>query len=160
MNNGKLFLAGVTGGAAMSVVMGIARAMGMPVNLEMMLGTLPGLSPGPVTWTIGLVMHLMLSGLIALVYGFLFERVLHRTSIGAGLIVSLGHVVIAGLFMGMVPLMHPMIPEQMAAPGFFMANLGVMGVAAEVMLHLMYGAIVGGLAAAALTRRVASPAYA
>ncbi|MBA2321783.1 MAG: hypothetical protein H0V89_11590 [Deltaproteobacteria bacterium] len=159
MSKGKLFFAGVVGGAAMSVVMGIARAMGMQVNLEMMLGTLPGLQPGPLTWIIGLVMHLMISGLIALVYGVVFERVLHRAGIGAGLLVSIGHTLLAGLFMGMVPMMHPLIPEQMPAPGFFMANIGVMGVAAEVMLHLMYGAIVGGLAGGALTRRVESPAH-
>ena len=63
------------------------------------------------------------------------------------MLIAAGHTIVAGMFMGLVPHLHPTIPEQMPAPGFFMANLGAMGVIAEVVLHLMYGAIVGGLAA-------------
>ena len=33
----------------------------------------------------------------------------------------------------------------MPAPGAFMANLGMMGVGAFFMLHLIYGAIVGAM---------------
>ena len=47
--------------------------------------------------------------------------------------------------MAMMPAMHPLIPEQMPAPGAFMANMGLMGVIAEIMLHLIYGAIVGAM---------------
>ena len=53
--------------------------------------------------------------------------------------------IIGGLFMGVVPMMHPLVPETMPAPGFFMANMGVMGVVAELGLHVIYGAIVGAM---------------
>lgn len=52
---------------------------------------------------------------------------------------------VAGLFMAMVPAMHPLVPEQMPAPGPFMANLGAMGIIAEFVLHAVYGGIVGGV---------------
>jgi hypothetical protein len=45
----------------------------------------------------------------------------------------------------MMPIMHPLVPEMMPAPGAFMANLGMMGVGAFFMLDLIYGAIVGAM---------------
>ncbi len=51
MHTSKAFMAGVIGGAAMSLLMFMGReVMGMQANLEMMLGTMIGMSPGPMTW--------------------------------------------------------------------------------------------------------------
>lgn len=146
MKLGTAFVAGVVGGAAMSLLMWMARTMmDMPANLEMMLGTMLGMMPGPTAWLIGLVMHLLISGLIALIYAWGFERVTHRAGwlVGAGFGVL--HAIIAGLVMGMMPAMHPLMPEQMPPPGAYMSNLGAMGVIAEFMLHIVYGAIVGAI---------------
>lgn len=145
MKTGRAFMAGALGGLVMTVLTAIARAMGMQVNLEMLLGTMFGLSPGSAAWVLGLVMHLMISGLIALLYAFGFERVTHRAGAGIGAAFSFIHMVIAGVFMGVIPMMHPLVPEQLPAPGAFMVNMGAMGVGAFVMLHLIYGAIVGGI---------------
>jgi len=145
MKAGTAFVAGVVGGAVMSVLMWMARTMlGMPVNLEMMLGTMVA-DPGTTAWLIGFVMHLMISGAIALLYAWGFENVTHRAGwlVGAGF--SLIHIVIAGVVMGMMPMMHPRMPNPISPPGAFMSNLGVMGIVAEVMLHVIYGAIVGAM---------------
>lgn len=144
MKAGTAFWAGVVGGAVMSVFLAIARAMGMPARLEMMMGTML-LEPGTTAFIVGLMMHLMISGLIALIYAWGFESVTHRAGwlVGAGFAVI--HTLIAGSVMGMMPMMHPRMPGEMPPPGYFMANLGAMGVIAEVMLHLMYGAIVGAM---------------
>ncbi len=142
MNYGRAFLAGVVGGAVMSVIMEMARnLMGMEVHLERMLGTMLGLQPSTMTWLIGLVMHLVISGLIALLYAAGFEYVTHRAGWMMGVAFSLVHILIGGVFMGLMPMMHPMVPEMMPAPGAFMSNLGTMGVAAFVMLHMIYGAM-------------------
>ncbi len=94
----------------------------------------------------GFVMHLMISGLIALVYAWGFEHVTHRATAGIGVGFSLIHSVIAGLFMGMVPAMHPLIQSgQMPAPGYFMANKGGMYIIALFVMHAVYGAIVGAM---------------
>lgn len=36
-------------------------------------------------------------------------------------------------------------PQRRVAPGAFMSNLGTMGVIAEIMLHLIYIAVVGAM---------------
>jgi hypothetical protein len=145
MKTGKAFLAGVVGAVAMSLIMAMARAMGMEVNLEMMLGTMFGASPGPGTWLFGLMMHLVISGLIALLYALGFEYVAHRAGWKIGLAFSLIHIAIGGIVMGMMPMMHPLVPEQLSAPGAFMINHGMLGLGAFIMLHMIFGAIVGGM---------------
>ena len=145
MNWGKAFIAGVIGGAVMSILLALARAMGMPANLEVMQGTMLGLEPGATAWIVGFIMHLMISGLIALVYAAGFEYVTHRAGWLVGVAFSIVHVLIGGIVMGMVPAMHPLIPEQMPAPGYFMAGMGMMGVIGFIMEHMIYGAIVGAM---------------
>lgn len=145
MKAGRAFLAGVVGGAAMTALMWMARTMiGMPANLEMMLGTMVA-DPGTTAWMIGFVMHLMISGAIALMYAWGFENVTHRAGWTTGATFSVVHIVIAGLVMGMMPMMHPRMPSPISPPGFFMSNLGMMGIVALVMLHVVYGAIVGAM---------------
>jgi hypothetical protein len=117
--------------------------MGMPVNLELLLGTVTGASPSTVTWIVGLIMHLIISGLIAPVYAVGFEYVVHRAGWLVGLALGIIHSLIGGAFLGLMPKMHPMVPEIMPAPGAFMSNLGMIGIVAFVVLHLIYGAIVG-----------------
>lgn len=152
MNTGKAFVAGVIGGAVMSALMWMGRLMGMPANLEMMLGTMI-MEPGTTAWILGLVMHLMISGLIALIYAWVFEHVTHRAGwlVGAGF--GIVHAIIGGMVMGMMPAMHPRMPDPMMPPGAFLSNLGPMGVVAEFVLHIVYGAIVGAIYAPVLRAR-------
>lgn len=145
MKTSKAFFAGVIGGAVMSILMLMARqAMGMEVKLELLLGTM-FMEPGSAAWGVGIVMHLVISGMIAVAYAWAFENVLHRSGWEAGALVSSVHVLVAGVFMGMMPMMHPLVPDMMPGPGFFMLNLGVMGFIALVMLHVIFGAIVGSM---------------
>ena len=144
MNVRKALIAGLVGGAAMTVLAWLVRQMGIAMNAEMMLGTMVS-SPGGAAWLIGFAMHMMLSAVIALAYAAGFERVTHRAGAVVGLGFAVIHVIIAGMVMGMIPGMHPMIPEQMPAPGAFMANMGTTFVALFVIEHLMYGTIVGAL---------------
>lgn len=151
MNFGRAFIAGVIGGAVMTVLMFMGRMMGMTaMNLEMAMGSMITQTIGSTSWIIGFVMHLMISGLIALVYAFGFENITHKagwlTGAGFGVI----HVIIAGIFMGMMGMMHPLmvssqpVPDgRLLAPGYFAMNFGMMTTVAFIMLHLIYGAIVG-----------------
>jgi len=142
MNTGRAFGVGVVGGIVMSIVLAMARLMGIPANLEMMEGTM-FMDPGPMAWVMGFIMHLVLSGLIALVYAWGFEHVTHRSGalVGAGF--GIVHAVIAGMVMGMMPMIHPRMPSPVMPPGAFMSHLGIMGPIAVFMLHMIYGAIVG-----------------
>ena len=144
MKVGKALIAGFAGGAAMTALAWLVRQMGIDMNAEMMLGTMVS-PPGTAAWLIGFAMHMMLSAVIALIYALGFERVTHRAGAVVGLGFAVIHVIIAGMVMGMIPALHPMIPEQMPAPGAFMANMGTTFVALFVIEHLMYGTIVGAL---------------
>jgi hypothetical protein len=145
MKVGKAIIAGLVGGVAMTILAWLVRLAGLPMNAEMMLGSMVSSSPGATTWLIGFLMHLTISALIALAYAWGFERVTHRAGAVVGLGFAVIHVIIAGIVMAMIPAIHPMIPEQMPAPGAFMANMGGTFVALFVIEHLLYGAIVGAL---------------
>lgn len=145
MKAGRAFGAGVVGGLVMTGGFGAAvRAFGLPVNLELVLGTL-FLPRGLTAWIVGLVMHLVISGAIALVYAWGFERVTHRADAGVGAVFSVVHLVIAGLALLAIPAIHPLIPERMAAPGAFMSGMGALGIVLFVIEHVIYGAIVGAM---------------
>lgn len=145
MKAGKAFIAGIVGGFAMTLLMVLGRALGMKANAEMMLGTMFGGQPGAGTWVLGLLVHLMLSGLIALGYSVGFEYMTRRAGLGIGVAFSIPHAIIGGLVMGMIPAVHPMIPEMMPAPGAFMANMGALYVVAFFVEHMLYGGIVGAI---------------
>jgi hypothetical protein len=145
MKSGTALVAGLVGGVAMTVLAWLVRRLGLDMNAETMLGSMVSSSPGLATWRIGFVMHLVISALIALAYAWGFERVTHRAGAVVGLGFAVIHVIIAGLVMAMIPAIHPMIPEQMPAPGAFMANMGGTFVALFVLEHLLYGAIVGAM---------------
>lgn len=144
MNYNKALVAGVIGAIVMTIIMAMARAMGMPVNLEMMLGTMMGGPPSAAKWVMGdhpphRGRHLRAD----LCRGVRIPDTPRRLAgrLGFGVM----HTLFSGLLLAMMPAMHPLVPEMMPAPGAFMANLGMMGVGAFFILHLIYGAIVGAI---------------
>ena len=145
MKMSKAILGGVIGAVAMSLIMAMARAMGMKVMLEQMLGTMTGMMPSATTFGIGLAIHLMMGAAFGVIYGWVFEHVVHRGRWTAGALVALPHVLVVGLMMGAIPMIHPLMLSPMPAPGVFMSHLGGLGVVAMIMLHLIFGAIVGGV---------------
>jgi hypothetical protein len=146
MKTGRAFLAGVIGAVVMSAILWIARnMMGIPAHMEMMLGTIVVPNPALTAWLVGFAIHLTIGGILAVIYAWGFEHITHRSGWLVGALFGLANAVVAGLVMGIIPAVHPMIPEQMPAPGAFMRNLGAIGIAAEFALHAIYGAIVGAL---------------
>lgn len=153
MNFGKAFLAGVVGGAVMTVMVAMGRMIGMTqMNLEMALGSMMTQTISTMSWVMGLVMHLIISGLIACLYAVGFEYVTHRAGWLIGVGFSIIHIIIGGTVMGMMGNIHPMMvqaapppPGRLLAPGFFATNFGMMTTMAFVVLHLIYGAIVGAM---------------
>lgn len=143
MKIGKAFLAGVMGGIATTVVLAIVRATGVPVNLEEVMGSMITGALGPTAFSIGFILHLVISGLIALLYAVGFEYGTRRADWLIGVAFSLVHTLLAGLFTIVLPLIHPLMTSDVAAPGPFMAGLGLTGVALFILMHLVYGAVVG-----------------
>lgn len=145
MNTWRAFYSGVIGGAVFALLLALGRMVGISVNLSILLGTMLGVSIGTGAWLVGFIMHLVVSGLIALLYALGFEYITHRAGSIVGLGFSLVHIILAGLFLGIIPSIHPRIPTQLNAPGIFLSNIGTGGVIEFVLFHLIYGLIVGSL---------------
>jgi len=143
MRAARAVVFGVIGAAAMSVLSALLRAVGVNVHLELILGTLFGGAPSATTFALGLVLHLGIGALFGLIYGYLFERVWDHGGAGTGMLLAAIHAALIGMLIGLTPQFHPLVPEVIADPGPFFANVGLAGVLAFFGLHVMYGAIVG-----------------
>ncbi len=146
MRIGKALLAGVVGGAVMSLAAWIARAtLGIEIDIAMMLGTLFGAPPVPSTWVLGFLAHLATSGVIAMVYALAFEYVTHRAGWLRGALFAIVHALLAGAALTLIPAVHALIPERVPAPGVFWMEGGAPYVVAFFSFHLLYGTVVGAV---------------
>jgi hypothetical protein len=154
MRVGLAFLAGVIGGAVMIALLVIARAFGWTdLNFGMIWGSIFTQHISAGTWVLGFVIHLVVSGLVALIYAAIFEAI--RTSNwGLGLIGGAIHAVIAGFLFAGLPSINTLMPETIANPGAFAANYGAFTVVAFIATHLIYGMIVGGMYVPVHTHRL------
>jgi hypothetical protein len=140
----RAILFGVLGASAISVASVGFRAVGVPIELEMLLGTAFGMQPGMGAFAAGLVVHLVLGGAIGLTYAWLMETVWKHGGAGMGAILAFIHASMVGMAVGLTPQFHPMVPRQLADPGAYFSNAGTVGVVAFYGVHLLYGLIVGG----------------
>lgn len=145
MKKGQAFWAGIVGGVVMSLLLALARAMGIEANLELMLGTLLFPEAGGGAWLAGFLMHLLISGAIGLLYALGFEHFSHRAGVPVGIGLGIIHLLIGGIFLGLMPRLHPHMPEVLSEPGAFLVNGGAAGVLTFIIVHLSYGAVMGGM---------------
>ncbi len=123
-------MAGVVGALVMSVIMFWLRAVGVPLHIEQQLAV----ALGTRIWLVGFLAHLLIGGAIALVYGIVFEVIFHRSGVGAGVVLGAMNTIFAGFAWAVI-----------GGPGRFWGGLGPEGVAALFLVHMAYGAVVGGL---------------
>ncbi len=142
-NVGRAILGGFVGTLVMTMIMYAAPMMSMPkMDIAAMLGSMlnggqmPALMSGP--WLMGMMMHLF-DGIIIfpLIYAFLLFRILPGSPWLRGVIWGL---ILWLLSQGMVMPMMGM--------GVFSANApnAMMSVVGSLMGHIIYGAILGGIA--------------
>lgn len=143
MRPGKAILFGVIGAAAISLFSAILRALGLPMSIEIYLGTITGLAPAGAAFGLGLALHLVLGGLFGLLYSALFERVWSHGGAFTGMLLSTLHAGLIGMLLGLADHVHPLVPSRLVDPGPYFSHLGVAGVVSFFLMHLVYGAIVG-----------------
>lgn len=148
-NAGAAIGAGLVGTAAMTVVlyMGIAMMPGqMKMNLLYMLGTMMTRNKGA-AYLMGAMMHTVMGIVFALIHTGLYQALGLETGLAAwGLLFGLGHWMVVGMGMAMIGSMHPLMRAgELQAPGLFVKNYPAMTVGGFLMLHLLYGLLVGVL---------------
>ncbi|MDA1256958.1 MAG: hypothetical protein O3C10_03830 [Chloroflexi bacterium] len=131
----------------MTVLLYMGRAMmpeKMPMNILHMEGTMVTRNTGQ-AYMAGLMMHAMMGVVFAIIHTLLFQAFdLDSNLVVWGIVFGAAHWVIAGMGMGMIATMHPMMRSgEMAAPGAFVRNLPGMTVMGFFMVHIVYGLVVG-----------------
>ena len=146
---GWAILAGLVGGAVMAVIlyMGIIlMPQQMKMNLFMMLGTMV-LPVGAAAFLMGAMVHAGMSVVFGLIHGGVFAALdIDSAEAAWGLLFGVAHWAVVGMSLGMLPLMHPrMRSGEIASPGFFALGYPPMTAMGFLMLHLVFGVIVGVL---------------
>lgn len=148
MDIGMAIVAGIVATAVMTALMYGARVMKMNMDMPRMLGLM--FSPPEnrsMVYLIGFVMHFMMGGIFGLLYAALFEALDISAGILWGGFFGLVHGLVAGMALGMMPAMHPRMGEGqvLTAPGPFAVKWGGMLPAGIIMLHIVFGAVVGAI---------------
>ncbi len=123
----KAVVAGLVGTAAMTGLMLMAPAMGLPpMNVGAMLGSVMG---GSVV--LGWVAHFMIGAMLAIGYPFVAPRLP-------------GPSAVRGMLFGVAPwLVAHLVVMPMMGAGFFSGS--VLVAAASLMGHLLYGTVLGAV---------------
>jgi hypothetical protein len=146
MRAGLAFIAGVIGGAVMIGFIAIIRGLGIAnLDLSMLWGSLFTHTFSGGTWVLGFIVHLIVSGLIALVFAAVFEAI--RASnwrlglIGGAIVAIIAGFIVAGYH---VPVSDT-ATASVESPGAFTINYGAASLITFVIGYLIYGVIVGSM---------------
>ena len=135
--------AGIAAGVAMSAIAVGMKPLGLELDPHQMWATMLR-AHGAAGYFLGVVVHLVLSGVVGLVYAVGFEVVGAERSLWAwGLLGGAIHWLVAGLVMGLIPAVRPDVAEPRRAPGPFLKNFGMPDVPAFLADHLVYGLVFG-----------------
>lgn len=136
-----------TGVMTAMLYMGIAlMPQRMTMNLLYMLGTM--MTRGTTAaYLVGAMMHGSMGVVFALSHVGAYQVFgLQSDLLGWGVFFGFLHWIAFGVGLGMVGTVHPLMRTgQMAAPGAFALNYPAATVAGALMVHLVYGALVGVL---------------
>lgn len=143
MNIVAAVVAGLVATLAMTAVMSMAPAMGLPrMEIPKMLGSMFVRGEGTANG-LGLMLHLMMGVIFAVIYAIGFTALNAAPTWYIGVLFGSMHWLVAMLAMGMMGSIHPRIREGvMADTGVFMLKLGAMAPAGALMGHWVYGILV------------------
>jgi hypothetical protein len=157
--------AGFVGGGVMSMMMATMRKAGKTeMDMALIEGSMLSGDRGRAK-AIGAFMHLVVFSalIIGSIYAWLFDAfgVSEGNAWWVGALYGVAHGILGGLFMGMIPAMHPRMPggleidevQQVGGPsdgsllleppGVFAKNYGSATPPGVLMVHIAYGLVVG-----------------
>ncbi len=140
--------AGLLGGGVMTVIlyMGIGMMPSqMKMNLLYMLGSMM-VKQKVMAYMAGAMIHAMMSIAFALAHVGVYEALgVDSNLLAWGLLFGLVHYLLVGMALGMMPMMHPRIRSgDIQAPGAYALSYPKATAAGFLMLHLLFGLLVGG----------------
>lgn len=148
-NSPAAIFSGLIAGAIMLIPIYLGRMM-MPEQMKMDLLKMLGTMMMPVsgmTYGIGLMIHAVMSIVFASAHAAFYLWLDIESGYAIGLLFGLIHFVGTGIFFGMLaPSIHRGIKDgAVEAPGYFALKLGTMTAMGALIVHLLFGVVVGGL---------------
>jgi hypothetical protein len=148
-NSPAALSAGIIGGLAMLIPIYLGRMM-MPEQMKMDLLKMLGTMMMPVsgmTYGIGLVIHLVMSLVFASAHAAFYLWLDIESSYAIGIVFGIVHFIGTGIFFGMLgSVVHRGIRERVVeAPGYFALKLGLPTAMGALVVHILFGLLVGGL---------------
>ena len=146
---GWAILAGLIGGTVMAVILYMGIIMlprQMKMNLFMMLGSMM-LPVGAAAFVMGAMIHIGMSLVFGLIHGAVFAVAdIDSAEAAWGLLFGVVHWAVVGMALGMMSMIHTrMRSGEIDEPGFYALRYPPMTATGFLMLHLVFGAIVGAL---------------
>ena len=147
LNLGNAVAAGLAGTAVMTVLlyMGIAAMpRQMTMNILWMEGSMVA-RDRTAGYAAGLMMHAVMGILFAVIHAAFYQAFDVTSGLASwGLVFGAVHWLIVGFALGMLPSVHPLMKSgQLAAPGAFALKSPLLTVMGFLMLHLVFGLVVG-----------------
>ncbi len=148
-NSSAALFSGLIAGAIMLIPIYLGRMM-MPAQMKMDLLKMLGTMMMPVsgmTYGVGLMIHIVMSLVFASVHAAFYLWFDIESSYAIGIVFGLVHFIFTGMFFGMLSAsMHRGIRDKVVeAPGFFALKLGVPTAMGALIVHVIFGLVVGGL---------------
>lgn len=139
----RAFAYGALGAFTMTILLVLMRWVGLTqFNLSVFLGSMLTGNISTSSWAMGFSWHILNGGIFGLVYAGLFKWT-GSASAGKGTSFAFVHWLFFSVFMGVASSFHALIPAQIADPGYFALNYGVLTAITGLVLHLVFGFIVG-----------------
>jgi hypothetical protein len=114
------------------------------VDIAMFLGSLFTARTDAPTWALGFGIHLLIGGLLGVLYGFIFE-VLGRADWWRGALISIFHSMVAGLVLWGVGSIHPLAGNVFPEPGYLGLNANAAIAFHMIVLNALFGSVMGGV---------------
>ncbi|MFW6195643.1 MAG: DUF6789 family protein [Chloroflexota bacterium] len=146
---GAAVLAGIVGTLVMTAVLYAGKWMlpeQMPMDILRMQGTMMTRNVGA-AYVIGAMTHTVMGIIFALIHTALYHALgIEEGLLGWGILFGAVHWVIARMGFSMMGAMHPLMKSgEMTTPGPFAKNYPMMTVVGFLMLHVIYGLVVGSV---------------
>jgi len=134
-------IAGLVGTVVFTMVMVMAPKMGMP---KMDIVGLLGSMFGGENRALGMIIHLMMGAIFAIIYAYLWGAGIGTLSLLGGVIFGVVHWLVVGLMMGGMPMLHTGIKSgSVEAPGAFMLKSGgPVAFMGGLIGHIVFGIVV------------------
>jgi uncharacterized membrane protein YagU involved in acid resistance len=142
MNILGAIVAGIVGTIVMTIVMVMAPKMGMPkMDIVGMLGSMFSAEGNR---SVGMVIHLMMGVVFAIIYALLWQAGIGSVGLLWGVIFGAGHWLVSGAMMAGMGMMHAGVKAgTVNAPGIYMTNNGgIMAFMGGLIGHVIFGLVV------------------